>query len=204
VLLNAPVQAARRTVEALARRVDVELARFSTQYDKAFSRTDFLQRFARPALMEGKIELVAAFYAFLLELDDRTIEVQLRSSQQLGSYQPLFLHLFKGGLLLETLLKDAFPQHSDLQLGNILQHADFRDRIGFNPPPLGREITVAQMCSDALSGDPESAFQATGRVRNTMGHNLILEPLPRIPDDYVNLARQTINAYLFAVLKLYP
>lgn len=203
VMLNAPIQAARRTVELLARRVDTELARFSSTYNIMFTRADFLRRFAQPMLMSGKFAVVAAFYAFLLEFDDRTVEVQLRSSPVLGSYQPLFLHVFKGGLLLETLLKDALPHLSDNTLGSILQHPDFAARVGFNPPSIAI-VALRQLCADATSIPPESAFQAAGRLRNTMGHNLIQAPLPRIPDDYINLGRQAINAYLYAVMMLYP
>ncbi len=121
----------------------------------------------------------------------------------LGSYQPLFLHLFKGGLLLETLLKQSFPHLAALQLGQILRHADFEQRVGFNPGSI-RIVPMTQLCADAAAITPASAFQTTGRLRNTMGHNLILDPLPNLPNDYVTLGTQEVNAFLYAIEKLYP
>jgi hypothetical protein len=203
LLLNAPVQAARRTVEMLASRVDLELNRLTGRYNITFTRADFLGRFAEPMLRAGTGGIVAAFYAFLLEFDDRAVEVELRSSPVLGSYQPLFLHLFKGGLLLETLLKQSLPALATSTLGAILQHQDFKARVGVTVQSI-QEVPLATLCADALATTPESAFLATGRLRNTMGHNLIRDPLPKLPDDYITLVRQEINAFLYAVTKLYP
>ncbi|HEV2173651.1 MAG TPA: hypothetical protein VGR71_08795, partial [Nitrospira sp.] len=128
ILLNATGGAAERTVAGLATRVAKELDRFSTDHRVQIRLNEFLARFAWSLLTNGGSAIVAGFYAFLLEFDDRLIEVELRSDPQRGSYQPLFVHLFKGGLLLETLLKYAFPHLSALQLGSILQHDDFEAR----------------------------------------------------------------------------
>jgi len=201
LMLNAPVQVARRTVEMLSLRVSDELNRFSDQYSVSFSRD--LRRFAEPLLKDDRFAIIGAFYAFLLEFDDRFVEVQLRSSSLLGSYQPLYLHLFKGGILLETLLKHTFPSLSTSTLGEIFQHDEFYNRVGVRPSSI-RRVSIEQLCAEATGTTAECAFQATGRLRNTMGHNLILDPLPNLPDDYVTLARREIDAFLYAVVKLYP
>jgi hypothetical protein len=203
VLLNTPVQAARRTAEMLRARVEMELDRFQRQYAIRFTLDDFLRRFAEPTLLNGRFGIVAAFYVFLLEFDDRIVEIGLRSSAVLGSYQPLFLHLFKGGILLETLLKYTFPHRLHDQLGTILQGPEFKNAVGFNPPSI-RIVPLPQLCADAVSSTPEAAFQAAGRLRNTTGHNLILEPLPTLPADYISLVHQELNAFLFAITRLFP
>jgi len=202
LMLNAPAQAAQRTAEMLASRMDQELSRFQSQYAVTFARSHFLARFAEPMLKNATGAVVAAFYAFVLEFDDRAVDIALRSAPQLGSYQPLFLHLFKGGLLLETLLKQSFPHLSAKKLGEILQHPDFKAKVGFNPPSI-REVPISTLCTDARLATPEAAFLATGRLRNMMGHNLIRDSLPNLPEDYIILARQEINAFLYSVAKLY-
>lgn len=207
LVLNASVQGAQRTAQMLASRIDQELSRFQGHYGVALARSDFLARFAKPMLMNAAGAVVAGFYAFVLEFDDRAMEITLRSAPHLGSYQPLFLHLFKGGLLLETLLKLSFSHLSAKTLGDILHHQDFKDKVGFNPPSIkirDPEVPISTLCTDARSATPEAAFLATGRLRNMMGHNLIRDPLPSLPDDYITLARQEINAFLYAVAKLYP
>jgi len=206
LVLN-PSHAAKRTVEALSDRIGQELQRFEQQYHVKFSRDDFIRRFAEPMMKGGNAAVAAAFYVFVLEFDDHVAEVSLRSAPVLGSYQPLFVHLFKGGLLLETLLKLAFPQvvatNPKTTLGTLLQHNDFRARFGFNPSSIA-DVTVTQLCSDATDTKPETAFQTTGRLRNMAGHNLVRDPLPSVPRDFVTLASQEINAFLYALLTLYP
>jgi hypothetical protein len=154
-------------------------------------------------LTKGGSAIVAGFYAFLLEFDDRVVEVKLRSDPTHGSYQPLFVHLFLGGLLLESLLKYAFPNLSTWPLGRILQDPAFEAKIGFKPPGLGQDIPISQIFTDAAAGTPPTAFQATGRLRNTMGHNLIVEPLANLPYDYCTLVFEELNAFLYAVTRLY-
>ena len=80
LMLNAPVQTARRTIEALASRIDKELNRFGMQYGVKFSLDTFLRQFAEPQLKDGTPAIVAAFYAFVLEFDDRAVEMRLRSA----------------------------------------------------------------------------------------------------------------------------
>ena len=55
LMLNAPVQAARRTVEILAARLDAELQRFEARFGLSLKRKDFLDRFAEPILRAGTI-----------------------------------------------------------------------------------------------------------------------------------------------------
>ena len=111
IMLNDRAGAAERTVAMLAGRVAKELSRFTGWCGIPFGLDDFRRRFAYPLLTNGGSAIVAGFYAFLLEFDDRVVEVELRSDPTRGSYQTLFVHLFKGGLLLESLLKYALPSY---------------------------------------------------------------------------------------------
>ncbi len=202
VLLNENIGSARRTIESLSQRVEKELLRFSATYHE-LSRGTLVQKFAEPLLRQGRLALVAGFYGFLLEFDDRVREIEMRSSPVLGSYQPLYIHLFKGGLLLETLLKTAIPGATGT-LGHLFQDCnEFEQRIGFRPGSI-QTVPIQTLCTDARTITPSSAFQTTGRLRNTMGHSLILDPLPSPLDDYRALAEREIDAFLFAVTKLYP
>jgi hypothetical protein len=160
----------------------------------------FLRRFAGPMLKTGAPALVAAFYAFLLEFDDRRVESDLRAAPAPGSYQPLFIHLFKGGLLLETLLKHFYANLADKSLGTIFESPQFTKAVGFTLPST-KEVSVRTLCNDAALTTPESAFLTTGRLRNMMGHNPVREPVP-LPDDYIRLVRQEIAAFLYAIVKL--
>ena len=74
ILLNPKVGAAERTVEMLASRVEQELTRFHKWGGIAFKLDDF-QRFAYRLLTNDGSAIIAGFYAFLLEFDDRVTEV---------------------------------------------------------------------------------------------------------------------------------
>jgi hypothetical protein len=200
LMLNAPVQAARRTVEALASRIEKELDRFGKHYGVKLPLDTFLRRFAEPQVKYRTPVLLAAFYAFVLEFDDRAVEIRLRSAPTLGSYQPLFLHLLKGGLLLETVLKDALRFDRET-LAVILSSREFKNRMGFNP--VLKEASITTVCTDAGLTSPESAFVTTWRLRNMIGHSFIRQRLPKLPDDYIALAHQEINAFLYSIFKLY-
>jgi hypothetical protein len=203
LMLNSQVQVSPRTVDWMASQIDGELQRFEQRFGIAFPREAFLRRFAEPEVKGGTPAIVAAFYAFVFEFDDREIEIGLRIEPVLGSYQPLFIHLFKGGLLLETLLKRRFPHLASEVLGSILNSNEFKSSFGFKTGST-HGVSVSVLCADAAATTPESAFLTTGRLRSMMGHNLIGDPLPTVPDDYSRLVRQEIDAFLYAVEKLCP
>ncbi|MFC2053489.1 hypothetical protein ACFLV7_04205 [Chloroflexota bacterium] len=117
--------------------------------------------------------LASAFISFILEWDYRNTFLDLRIES--GTAEPFFIHLFKGCVLFESLLK-ANPNHivpaSKKTLGPILQELHKLLNI---PNDLKIGNTDFPTIIRELEGADNSlitAIQFTGRIRNTVGHNL--------------------------------
>ncbi len=135
-------------------------------------REKFLRLAVSPG-REGWRSLATAFISFFIEWHDRNELLDLRTSA--GTVEPFFLHLFKGCVLFESLLKgnpsQALPQ-SATNLGSVLQSLHSHLGIPHNIRIGGVDFpTILQ----DLAGADESiqtAIEFTGKIRNTVGHDL--------------------------------
>jgi len=141
----------------------------------AITLNEIRERFLRPAISPGGEHwrsLATAFISFCLEWDYRNELFDLRPGP--GTAEPFFLHLFKGCVLFESLLKgnprQGIPAHSNL--GSVLQnlhvHLGIPNNIrigGIDFPTILRDLAGAD---DSI----QTAILFTGRIRNTVGHDL--------------------------------
>ena len=120
---------------------------------------------------------MTTFISFILELEHRSQLIELRT--ELGTAEPFFIHLFKGCVLFESLLKanpKEAPRPENDTLGKILKQ--LQPRLGFGAEdPIEKKIGGYdfQTIINDLPSDDSSAYTAvvrTGRIRNTTGHNL--------------------------------
>lgn len=149
--------------------------------------------------------LVTTFISFFLEWDHRLKLIQLRTEK--GTGEPFFIHLFKGCVLFESLLK-ANPKKQltsqKLALGKVLK--ELHSELGF-----GARNTMEvggfdfQTIINDIPADEDSVFIAierTGRIRNTTGHNLGWQVSLDAPT-YNSLAGYVATACLHAIVRLY-
>jgi hypothetical protein len=139
--------------------------------DLAFDeiRTSFLQ----PAALVGNEHLrtlVTTFISFFLEWDHRYGLIGMRPEK--GTAEPFFMHLFKGCLLFESLLKTSKAQPKQTALLGVLNELQ-------GPLLLQKQIQGVQTTFPAvvqsLSADDGSVYSAidlTYRLRNTTAHSL--------------------------------
>jgi hypothetical protein len=133
------------------------------------------ENFLRIAVSKGKEgwrSLATALISYFLEWDYRSTLIELRAGD--GTAEPFLIHLFKGCILFESLLKanpkDA-PPSTELTLGAVLKYLS--PRLGIPNIVIGN--TDFPMVLNDLSSANDSiptALQFAGRVRNTVGHNL--------------------------------
>jgi hypothetical protein len=140
-------------------------------------RTNFLQ----PAVSHGNDHwrsLATTFISYIIEWNDRNEFLDLRVGK--GTAEPFYMHLFKGCVLFESLLKanpKKPPPHKDssgkyLTLIKVLQYVHSElgiphdIKIGENDLPT--IITHLHTADNSLP----TAIQFTGMVRNSVGHNL--------------------------------
>lgn len=137
--------------------------------------SDVRERFLRPAITPGRENLrssATTFISFNMEWDFRNLLFDIRPTQ--GTAEPFFLHLFKGCILFESLLKGNIVKTPPVTstLGNILQY--LHRELGI-PNDFGIGNTdFPSIISDLAGADDtiQTAIQFTGRIRNTLGHNL--------------------------------
>jgi hypothetical protein len=132
------------------------------------------QSFFTPALTRGRANwrsLATTFISYFLEWDYRARLLDLRVGD--GTAEPFFLHLFKGCVLFESLLK-ANPKNvpTGSTLGQVLNYLS--RELGI---PSGLQIgntTFPFIVRDlSISDDKiETAVRFAGRIRNTIGHDL--------------------------------
>jgi hypothetical protein len=157
---------------------------------------------------------VTAFLSFLLEVEERRKQLSLAPLAS-GSGEPFFLHLFKGGLLFETLLKLSPPgkvviaAKPKATLNDLLTDPCIITALGFTSALSGLgaqtfDDLIMRVGNDSTSGRSfaERAVRATWGLRNATGHNLAW---PRRPssDEYEQLFLLAFGALSLVVSRLY-
>lgn len=149
--------------------------------------------------------LVTSWITFFMEWNHRFRLLKLRVED--GTWEPFYLHLFKGCLLFESLLKsEPSGQVTQETLGGILN-----DPTSYARPRLGitsRVRTGGATLSDILREAPLAAtdiqtdIEFTAKLRNTVGHNLGWATRINLAE-YSHLARRVSNSCLHAISTLY-
>ena len=183
-------QVARRIVLRVRQLLQEELNRFNAIPGHApLHIQNFIDRFVRVLVLEQdaiKRTIVSAFYVFLFEFFDRYSELLLRSSIG-GSIQPFVIHLFKGGLIFESLLKHLYPTRDDgsptRTLSNVFQTTPFQN--DFNVQINTSSNTLLDIVNNIQGNSLLSAFNTTSKLRNTTGHNLVWDDVFLITRKYI-------------------
>lgn len=190
-----PNHVGRRTIAMLRERIVEELGRFKGATGVKLTLPEFLQRFPAQLLATPESRTIAsAFYVFILEVDERTEELAMRSVAG-GSTGPALSLLFRGGVLFESLLKRLYPGHRTL--GAILRDRSFQGDFPGAYQTSARSL--ADILANATDNSIETAFSTTARLRNTTGHNLIWDDVFDIPNALTRLVNQQFNALLYVI-----
>jgi hypothetical protein len=205
LLIEPNDQVARRAIENVRISLDRELTRFNGVSQKPPLDLEITKRFVRTFIDDpSQRTIISALYIFVLEFADRVQELELRRGSSGGSNEPFTIHLFKGGLLLESLLKHYYPRNDkgdpNRQLGSVFRTTTFQRDFNFQGPPDSSANTLKEI-HDAISGTNsiEDAFGTAAKLRNTTGHNLVWDDVFSNALIYVDLFRQVVNAVLYVV-----
>jgi len=158
---------------------------------------------------------VTAFLSFVLEIRPRLTQLQLAPTGS-GTGEPFLLHLFKGALLFETLLRASsggqavVATNPRATLNDLLSSPSvfMGLQLPAAPQGLGAQTftdVVARIQSDASSGSSfdERAIRAVWGLRNTTGHNLAWPQRPSSVE-YEQLFVLVLGSIGVAVERLYP
>ena len=205
-----PEQAARPLVEKTQKSLELVLKKYNSLQGRPATVTPlqldevrgcFLRRAVSPG-GERLRTLATAFISFLLEWDYMSALSRLRSSD--GTTEPFFMHLFKGCLLFESLLK-ANPKNSSkgLTLGSVLQYLS--SDLGIpHDLQIGKGIefpTILKSLASAVD-TVQNAIEFAGKIRNTVGHDFGWKATLDTAA-YDSLAEKVVCSNLHAIACLY-
>jgi len=206
-----PNQAARGLVKVAQARVEDVINEYNNIPGRPrdvpdLTIADLRALFLRPAVSpgrEGWRSLATAFISFFLEWDYRNTLLDLRVGS--GTAEPFFIHLFKGCVLFESLMK-ANPNHqipaNARTLGQVLQSFHSHLGIPHNIRTGSADFPTILLNLQSADGTVQTAVEFTGRIRNSIGHNLGWEVnLDKI--QYHRLFRMVAVSCLHAIACLY-
>jgi hypothetical protein len=163
----------------------------------------------------GNAELrgaVTAFFSFLLEHEVRMAELSL-SPVTGGSGEPFYLHLLKGAVLFETLLKTSVDgkrvlavKKGKATLDDFIKDRAIYQRLGFATPLQGLggrtfDDVLIKIASDTSSFNSMSV-RGTWAIRNTTGHSLSW-PRRLTPPQYKQVFQLVVGALTLVISKLH-
>lgn len=191
---------AKRTVLYLKDKIKKEIDRFNSLNNekKQISLENFIGNFVKKLLKDKQQRsIITALYAFILEFYDRCDELELRSNQG-GSIEPILVHLFKGCLVFESLLKIFYKQNT---IGEIFKNNNFKQDF-----KIDHISTSANQLSDILvnvKNNKITAFETTAKIRNTSGHKLVHDDIFKDKNNYITFYHRIVNAILYVVIIKY-
>ncbi len=205
-----PEQAALLLVEETQRRLEIAIGNYNRLPGRPAAvaplqlgdvRSCFLRRAVLPG-GEGLRTLATAFISFLLEWDYLSALTVLRPSE--GTTEPFFIHLFKGCLLFESLLRanPKKPPRAGRSLGEVLQFLSSELGTPHNINIGGIDFPTILASLPTVGDSVLTAVEYAGKVRNTVGHDLGWKA-HLDTSSYDSLATKVASACLHAIACLY-
>ncbi len=137
-------------------------------------RKDFIYYALKATDKPGLRTLVTSFITYCIEWDFRNEHFEYDVKK--GTSEPFFLHLFRGCILFESLLKlNPVISPTSKTLGGILQEAQITSKLKVNPIQGKKDGFVPKDMFDKLRRNDNSidqAIQISYMARNTLGHSL--------------------------------
>lgn len=212
VLLNEsnPRQAALDVVKTMRTTFDNATADVNAKFGLNFDIEQYRKCLVLPAISQDEElrSVVTALVTFLLEFTSRRQQISLLADTEpetIGTAEPFFVHLFKGCVIFESLLKFSFDSQLDgtKTLGDVLKSESVFRALGFDsrPESFGSFDAVRALCSkirNETGSSVTTAIRATWALRNMLGHNLALPARPTA-EEYVLLFQHVFAAIARAI-----
>jgi hypothetical protein len=198
--------AARNVTIQVRAEVDRQLRRYSQLSGTVLSVDDLVRRFIRPSARDpAHRSIVTALLTFILEARDRSEMISIRSAHG-GSLEPFLTHLFKGGLIFESMLKRLYGTTGN-SLGDYLAAgaADLQltQKLYLSHVPYALDGLPNLISSWSTKPFQERSVAIAYAVRNTTGHDLGWQDVFVHPNLYAQLFEGILHAILWTVERKY-
>jgi hypothetical protein len=197
--------AAREITAEIKNEVDFQLTRFSKQAGVSFDMETLTNKFLKPNVSDPSYRSIMTYLlTFLLEGKDRVTQLQFRSSYG-GTLEPFITHLFKGGLIFESLLKKKYYA-SGITLEKYLPAAKDDLELKKTLYKTGCPYKFDDLPKHIQNWEPEDfqekAVAIVYAVRNTSGHDLGWQDV-FTNELYSTLYEGIVNAIFWTIKKVY-
>ncbi len=180
--------------------IETELNRFNSVNTSNITISEFINSFVDELIDEDNTVILTTLYTFIFQKED-IIDMIRYKGKYGGTIEPIILHLFKGALIFETLIKKQYKGNSNT-LGRILSESDTETRYNYNFRSGECSASLLEDIFDFISlnddNTAETAFHITCKIRNTTAHNLIWNDIFTV-DKYNKLIDKVLNA-IFTVI----
>jgi len=190
--------------------VVLQLERFSQASGQPLDANTLVNQFFKPHAMDSAYRsILTSILTFLLEGKDLRLNLELRSSYG-GTLEPFLTHLFKGGLIFESLLKRKYGTNERYTLGSYLTSAKTdlqlsrqiykRKNLYQNPYQFEEMPSLLQKWQN--EDFQERTIATAYAVRNTAGHDLAWQVI--FTDElYLRLFESIVGAIFWTIRKAY-
>jgi hypothetical protein len=209
--IGSPLQAALPLVRHARASFEDVLLRIRSAGGVALGLDDLVKKLVSPAVATSP-ELrsaVSAMHTYMLEYETRHRQLELSSAHE-SSGEAIFLHLFSGAVLFETLLRTCSlgSSISGSSLNSYLTTPAIRAQLGL-PSSFGGmgQVGLADVLAKTRAAAGKMPFNGRAvwtvwGLRNTVGHSLAWTPKPT-PADHEELFTLTGAAVALVVDRLF-
>lgn len=202
----------KRFVGNMKKLVNEEIEHFTNRTGELFPFSDY-ENFVKQIIeIKGNNEhsIITSIYSFIAEKQDIITLLHTRSSEGI-IIEPILLHLFKGTIIFESLLKKYYGTYTTGRktyslryspLENILTHIDVQSDLGF--AFSSSHVKSLQNVVNSISGvNIDNAFEVTYKLRNLSAHNLCWNDgtLFNNPQNYIDLFNKVMDAIFYIISK---
>lgn len=190
--------------------LDRTLAEFNGSFGAQLTVENLVDRFVKTILLDpAHRSVVTSLYSFVLEFDDRATQLALRSMGG-GTLEPFLLHLLKGCLVFESLLKGIYTGLAAADLGSILKDPFITRDLRYKSILIDTSAGVRKTLQDivrhlwpALQAEAphDRAITIAYAVRNTTAHSLLWPDV--FAQHYVDLFRSILFAIYYVICTKY-
>jgi hypothetical protein len=203
-------QAAQRITARAYYELDEALKSFCRDFSATLTIDKLVNRFVHANLQyQTHRSVVTSLYSFVLEFKDRELQLNLRSAGG-GSIEPFLLHLLKGCLIFESILKEVYTSMAGEQLGAILKNQFISQDLSYKSALIDTSVGVRHTLQDIVrhllpflqtEAPHNRAITLTYAVRNVTSHSLLWPDV--FPQHYADLYRAIVFAVFYVINKKY-
>ena len=210
-IVTVPVGKLRKLILPLIDEFNVELGP-----DELFTIDILINSFVKSKVKVKEYRsIIPALYLFIYESEQKLFQLQIRSDLG-GSIEPFILHLLKGCLIFESLIKLVYPSHIYSELATIMKDPIVKKDINYcqgGIELIDHAAGIRKTLQDIISNlipyledegnrvkNSDKWLTLTYALRNVTAHNLTWDDRFN-PENYMHLYRSVLFSIFYLIFK---